>query len=188
MLKCLLPTVDKIDVFLEDNAKFIFAIRKLLGEDSLVNTNDLYFKEDEDNYCVYKNNELVLTQKENGMFVESKFSRNGKLLKEARKFLKRNLNELCGNPHTLDGQQLGGKLEESGGTSIVDVAVNQTPEVKPKKKLKKLKEATFQKSVYDYNSGAVQRKVTGTSPKSVDQKASSALNNPNSVSGTIKEI
>jgi hypothetical protein len=155
MLTCLNKIVNRIDSFQEDCATLIFGLKHLLGEDQIINESSFTFKKANNDVCVYRGMDLVLTENADGLFVEPEFVRNNKLIEESVRFLKRalknedsNSGPLGGTSARVDGQQLGGRskeqlqkkeYEEDGGTSIADIAT--VPQVLGKKtKKKSLKE------------------------------------------------
>jgi hypothetical protein len=145
MLKCLNKIIERIDKFDEDCSSLVFGLRHLLGEDQMVLPDQFLIKYDEDKKLLYKGSELILTESEDGMYVEPKFQNNHKLLKESIKALKEDacVGPLGGTPAAVDGQQLGGRskkqLKENGGTSGADIAtVPMVLGAKLKKKKKKM--------------------------------------------------
>jgi len=136
MLDCLTKVVDRIDTFQEDCSKLIFGLRKMLGEDTMFEENQLFLQVDEDKR-VYQGKELVLTECEEGVFIEPKFLGNRMLIKAAMKKLNEDagVGPLGGKPAEVDGQQLGGMPKDTVGE-----ALEYTPS-EAKKEIELLKKA-----------------------------------------------
>jgi hypothetical protein len=118
MINCLQKTIDKIDQFQEECQTLITGLKRLLGEDSSIFT----MKEDDDGVIyVYKDEDLILTQEEDCTYVSTRVEKNGTLVKEAMKFLKKSLNEAGGSPAPTDFSK-GGEEQQLGGMPVQESA------------------------------------------------------------------
>lgn len=102
MLECLTKVIEKIDTFQEDCSSLIFGLKTLLGENQVFKDQDFFVKQVDEEVHVYRGTDLVLTENNDGVYVEPKFNNNMKLVKEAMRYLKEASNGI------EDGQQLGG--------------------------------------------------------------------------------